>query len=74
MQQTILLRFLQQGLSLDLEKTVSESWMLVITATHRDLQVEVAEGQFGEDFYYRLNVLPIHMPALRGRREVLGVW
>jgi len=41
----------------------------VVAATHRDLVKEIAEGRFREDLYYRLNVLPIHTPALREHLE-----
>ena len=41
----------------------------VVSATARDLTVEIAEGRFREDLYYRLNVVPVVIPGLAERRE-----
>jgi sigma-54 specific flagellar transcriptional regulator A len=43
----------------------------VIAATHRDVEARIANGQFREDLFYRLNVFPIHVPPLRDRIEDL---
>ncbi len=48
------------------EKTID---VRILCATHKDLAEEVAEDRFRQDLYYRLNVIELHMPSLRERRE-----
>ena len=68
--QAKLLRVLQEG---EFERVGGTQTIKVnvriIAATNRNLEEEVTEGKFREDLYYRLNVMPVHMPALRDRTE-----
>ena len=45
----------------------------ILCATHKDLAGEVAAERFRQDLYYRLNVIELHVPALRERREDIGL-
>ncbi|WP_293776045.1 sigma 54-interacting transcriptional regulator [uncultured Oxalicibacterium sp.] len=68
--QTKLLRTLQEGTIVRLggKREVPVDVRLV-AATNRDLAVEVEQGRFRSDLFYRLNVIPIHLPSLAERRE-----
>ena len=68
--QVKLLRFLQEGSfeKVGGEKKVSVD-VRIISATNKTLKEEVRQGRFREDLYYRLNVIPIHLPPLRERRS-----
>ena len=72
--QAHLLRFLQEGTITRLGSHQDIHLdVRVIAATHRDLQTQVANGEFREDLFYRLNVVPIEMPALRERQEDIAL-
>ncbi|CAN5146453.1 sigma-54 dependent transcriptional regulator [soil metagenome] len=68
--QAKLLRFLESG---SLRRVGSGETkrvdVRIVCATNRDPQAEVEAGRFRADLFYRLHVLPIHLPALRDRRE-----
>ncbi|MFP4668457.1 MAG: sigma-54 interaction domain-containing protein [Desulfosalsimonas sp.] len=68
--QVKLLRFLQTGKfeKVGGEKTASVD-VRIISATNKDLKNEIKDGRFREDLYYRLNVIPVHLPPLRERRN-----
>jgi len=54
----------------------NKSWscdVRIVAATHRNLEAMIADGRFRADLYYRLNVFPIEMPALRDRIDDLGL-
>jgi len=64
------LRFLEEGVFVKVggEKNISVD-VRIISATNKDLQKEVKRNRFREDLYYRLNVIPIHIPPIRQRKN-----
>jgi PAS domain S-box-containing protein len=70
--QVKLLRFLEDGRITRLGATEERKVdVRVLAATHRDLDDMVEKGTFRLDLYYRLNVIPIHVPAVRERKDCL---
>jgi two-component system nitrogen regulation response regulator NtrX len=68
--QAKVLRALEQGVVTRVGSSRSvQVDVRVVAATNKDLEAEIREGHFREDLYYRLNVVPIHVPPLRDRRE-----
>jgi len=68
--QTRLLRVLQEGEYTTVGgRTPIRANVRIIAATHRDLSLQIRQGLFREDLYYRLNVVPMRLPALRERTE-----
>lgn len=68
--QTKVLRALQENeiTRVGSDKTIKVN-VRVIAATNKDLQREIEKGNFREDLYHRLNVIPIHVPDLKDRKE-----
>ncbi len=71
--QTRLLRVLQEGEYTSVGgRTPIKTNVRIVAATHRDLRNQIQQGLFREDLYYRLNVVPLRLPALRERLEDVG--
>jgi two-component system nitrogen regulation response regulator GlnG len=71
--QTRLLRVLQQGEFMPVGgRSAIRTNVRIVAATHRDLRILIQQGQFREDLFFRLNVVPVRIPPLRERVEDIG--
>lgn len=52
---------------------VEQVYVRIITATNKDIETLIEKGEFREDLYYRLNVIPIYIPPLRERKEDIPI-
>lgn len=69
-----LLRAIQTMKFIPLGSTkVEQVYVRIITATNKDIETLVEKGEFREDLYYRLNVIPIYIPPLRERKEDIPI-
>lgn len=72
--QAKLLRFLQDGVIQRLGSITNIPLNVrIIAATNQDLELLMSEGKFREDLFYRLNVIPIHLPPLRERKSDIPI-
>jgi len=72
--QVKLLRLLESGTYRRVGSTeLRRADLRIVAATHRDLQSLIADGRFRQDLFFRLAVFPIHLPALRERREDIAL-
>lgn len=72
--QVKLLRVIQEGEFKRVgDNKISKIDVRIISATHQDLAKQIKQGAFREDLYYRLNVIHIHLPALRDRKEDISL-
>jgi DNA-binding NtrC family response regulator len=55
------------------QNTIKEVDVRIISATHKNLKSLIQKGEFREDLYYRLNVMPVHLPPLRDRKDDIVV-
>jgi len=68
--QAKLLRVLEEGRVQRVGSSQSRAVNVrLLAATHQDLSAKIRKGEFREDLYYRLNVIPVHIPPLRDRRD-----
>ena len=72
--QVKLLRVLQEGTFVPVGGSGEQAVdVRILTATNRDLKAMIKKGSFREDFFFRLNVIPIHLPPLRKRKGDIPV-